>query len=167
MITRPEVEEGLGNELLLLDQMGVKLKFIGNQIKIVRPLKLKAININVTSIGIYSDHQPFFALMLTKADKPSLITEKVWKSRFSYAEQLAKLGMKLEVNGNCLKITPSQPNATTTLLIAQDLRAAAVLVIAALKLETPVRIEGIDHLERGYDDFMEDLKRIGVDVQLN
>jgi UDP-N-acetylglucosamine 1-carboxyvinyltransferase len=155
------LKQGLMEEFNILKQMGVNLEFDNSSIKIPKIKKLKPVNINVTSVGIYSDHQPFFAILMSLANGESNIIEHVWKSRFAYAAELNKLGFNISIQEDRIKIHPmaalkGQP------LVAKDLRAAAVLLIAALKAEGTTLLEGAHHLSRGYENFEESLLRNGA-----
>jgi len=160
-ITLERVKKALKPEFEYLTQMGIKLDFMDNLIRIPLNTNISPINIDVFCMGIYSDSQPFFTLMLLKATGESQITEFVWKNRFHYALELNKLGTTLEVNQNTLKIKPKLPSHGGV-IIAKDLRSAAALVIAALLVKDEVEILGIEHLERGYVAFEENLRKIGV-----
>lgn len=47
---------------------------------------------------------------------------------------------------------------------ASDLRAGAALVIAGLAAEGTTEIEEIGYIERGYEDLVEKLRRLGADI---
>lgn len=164
-ITVDKVKKVLSPELSYMQKMGIKIKWLDNSVYIPINNKIKSTNIEVYSTGIYSDSQPFFTLMLLKADNKSIITEYVWKNRFNYALEMNKLGAKLEVKENSLYITNKIPKKGGE-LIAQDLRAAATLIISALPIQEEVRINGIKHLNRGYDKFFYNLKKLGVNFEI-
>lgn len=165
-ITVDKVKKGLETEISYLEKMGIKLRFMENAIKIDRIAEILPLHINVTSVGIYSDHQPFFALMFFRANGFSSIKEYVWKSRFAYAKQLLMLGFRLNLEGNTLEIIPSEPNKSNQILHADDLRAAAVLLIASLKVPGQTTIKSIHHLTRGYDHFIDDLISLGAKIEV-
>lgn len=48
---------------------------------------------------------------------------------------------------------------------ASDLRAGASLVIAALMAEGESVIEGIEHVDRGYEKIERKLRELGADVE--
>jgi UDP-N-acetylglucosamine 1-carboxyvinyltransferase len=151
----------LAPELELLNKIGVRLKFHKNGIHVIGGNQLKNTNIDVLHDGIQSDHHPFFTLMLLQADKKSEIREFVWKNRFSYANELRKLGANLLREENMLHIYPSSISRSNLLLKATDTRAAAVLLLAALTSSDTVSIEGIHHLNRGYSTLINNLEKLG------
>lgn len=154
----------LAPELELLHKMEVKLKFHKEGIRVIGGNRLKNTTIDVVHDGIQSDHHPFFTLMLLQADKKSKIREFVWKDRFSYANELIKLGANLLREENTLHIYPSSTFRGNLLLTAADTRAAAVLLLAALMSSDTVSIEGIHHLNRGYSTLISNLEKLGSDL---
>lgn len=166
-VTTEKVKNGLAQEINYLAKMGISLEFNADSIYVNHQNDILPINIDVTSISIYSDHQPLFALMLLKANGNSTITEHVWKKRFDYAKELQKLGLKLHLDGQTLKIMPSTPVQSAEPLHARDLRSAAVLTIAALAAPKKTQLYGLEHLVRGYDHFIQDLSLFGSKIEEN
>lgn len=164
-ITVGEVRAGLRPELELLERMGIEPEFGQDAMRVGPVARIRATDIEVTSVGIYSDHQPFFALLLLGADGPATIREHVWKQRFQYAAELRKLGLPLSVENDRLSIRPGNPSVAGQTLQAADVRGAAALVIAALRVDGPTRIDGVGHLKRGYRDFFGNLAALGARVE--
>ncbi|MCY7323699.1 MAG: UDP-N-acetylglucosamine 1-carboxyvinyltransferase, partial [Phormidesmis sp. CAN_BIN36] len=50
-------------------------------------------------------------------------------------------------------------------VVATDLRAAAALVVAALAAEGKTTIQGLHHLDRGYEHIELKLKKLGAKLQ--
>lgn len=159
------IQVALKPELAHLSNMGIVLHWQRDSLLIPANQTVTAREILVLSTTIYSDHQPFFALMLTRADKPSLIKEAVWHARFSYAIQLQKLGLDLRVERNTVTIYPSKIITPHEILYAHDLRSAAVLLLAALQAPAPINLSGISHLGRGYDTLFSNLQNLGAKLQ--
>lgn len=163
-ITIDRVKKALKPEIEYLNQMNINLEWEENCIRIPHVEKIKSVDIDVTSMGIYSDSHPFFSLMLLRGDRESRITEHVWHHRFNYAEQLKKLDLNLEVVQNTVYITPGNPS-NSSLLEASDLRSAAVLLLASLKSPGTTTITNVHHLKRGYEDFIGKLKNLGAKIE--
>lgn len=165
-ITVDRVKEGLSPELEYLKKMNINLIWGNDHLYIPKNQYVKSVDIEVTSIGIYSDSHPFFTLMLLRGDNGSKITEYVWHNRFLYVDELNKLGLKLEKYGNTVLINPGSPLTTSSYLEANDLRSAAVLIIAALGAPGTSIINNIHHLNRGYENFVGTLKELGFRVEI-
>ncbi|MEU6373194.1 hypothetical protein [Streptomyces sp. NPDC046909] len=157
--------KGLTPELRLLAEMGVELDLAPGRLTVHRAPLLKPFHLTVSSHGVYSDSQPFLALLAGRADGRSVLVETVWKQRFQYAEELWRLGMhttvsqgELAVSGGCM---PFRAGRTVR---GGDLRAAAVLALAALCVEGRTTVLGAAHLRRGYADFAGSLRGLGARV---
>jgi UDP-N-acetylglucosamine 1-carboxyvinyltransferase len=50
-------------------------------------------------------------------------------------------------------------------VIGSDLRASAALVIAGLAAEGVTQIQGLQHLDRGYQDLEGKLQRLGAKIR--
>lgn len=163
-----KVQTGLDEELKCLKRMKVDLNWSDKELMIKSGQKLVATDIQVTSVGIYSDHQPFFAILLTKCKDQSIITEHVWKTRFDYAFEVNKLAKQklFEIKNNKMIINPGHFNISGKSLNAHDLRAAAVLLIVSLQLEGMTIIENIHHLERGYSNLLSNVERLGAKIMV-
>ncbi len=158
------VRQGLAAECQLLEQMGVELHWTSSSVQASAPACLRAIDIEVTSVGIYSDHQPLFALLFTRADGPGRIRERVWTTRFDYVDELRAYGVSTERGTGEATIWPGPLQIPSGVVRATDLRMAAVLVIAGLACGGPAVVAGIDHLERGYSMLPERLASLGARV---
>lgn len=160
------LHEILKPELKLFNRIGLNLTFNTNTIIISKNQFIQPVRITIKQKGIQSDHQPFLALLLTKASKRSSITETVWKSRFLYANELNKLGTRFQIKGNKIIILPANvlSSKKSSTLNATDTRAAAVLVIAALASQSNVIIKNAEHLNRGYDGFLQKLEYLGAHI---
>ena len=113
--------------------------------------------------GFPTDMQQPFTATLCVADGTSIVTDKVYESRFRYLTELAKMGARAEVDGRTAVIT-GVPHFIGAEVEATDLRAGAALVIAALAAEGRTTISGTEHLERGYECLVEKLQRLGADI---
>jgi UDP-N-acetylglucosamine 1-carboxyvinyltransferase len=161
-VTTNHVRPGLAAELELLERMGVELAWTEDYLLVFPPERISSVDIEVTSVGIYSDHQPFFALMLLCGDGPARIQERVWASRFAYARELIKLGAQIEIGDGEILIYPSRLRQFEGTLVATDLRGAAALVIAACMVAAPVTVAGLNHLQRGYSSLLSTIAALGV-----
>jgi UDP-N-acetylglucosamine 1-carboxyvinyltransferase len=126
---------------------------------------LKKVNIKtLPHPGFPTDMQPQITAMLCCAAGTSIITEGVWEGRFRYAEELNRMGASISVEGK-IAVVEGTEKLTAARLLATDLRAGAALVIAALMTEGQSEIEGIEHIERGYDKIIAKLQNIGADIR--
>ncbi len=132
--------------------------------------------------GFMTDWQPPFAVLLTQAQGTSTIHDTVYEDRFGYTKILKSMGAHIEVSFSCLGGQAScrfafrglphsailQGPATLKSCDFEiiDIRAGIATVIAALAAQGTSHITGIDHIERGYENFFEKLQKLGAQIQL-
>ncbi len=115
--------------------------------------------------GFPTDMHPQFSALLATANGTSVVTESVWESRFQYVEELVKMGVDITVEGNRATIN-GLPKLNAAEVVATDLRAGAALIIAGLTAEGETVINGVEKIERGYDDIVGKLRALGADIEL-
>jgi UDP-N-acetylglucosamine 1-carboxyvinyltransferase len=101
---------------------------------------------------------------LATATGTSYATENVQTGRFAYVEQLGAMGADIVVDGHHLVVRGVERLRGAT-VSATDIRAGAALVVAALRADGETRIEGAEHLERGYAGLVEQLGGIGAHIR--
>ncbi|HTE36244.1 MAG TPA: UDP-N-acetylglucosamine 1-carboxyvinyltransferase, partial [Reyranella sp.] len=101
--------------------------------------------------------------LLTLATGASAITETVFEQRFRHVDELRKMGADLSVRGRTALVrgVPRLQGASVT---CTDVRAAAALVIAGLNASGETTLDGLDHLDRGYDRMAEKLTAVGAGI---
>ena len=104
----------------------------------------------------------FVAAMLTRDDF-SIIEEDVFEKRFSYVEELRKLGGNIEIIGNRAIVGKSSLHGAE--IKCADLRGGSALVIASMCAEGDSVIRDIEHIERGYFDFDKKLSSLGAKIE--
>ena len=74
------------------------------------------------------------------------------------------MGAQVEVDGN-RAIFNGVDSLKATTVKAVDVRAGAAMVIAALVADGITEIENVRYIERGYEDILEKLSRLGAEVE--
>ena len=127
---------------------------------------LRRINIKTMPYpGFPTDMQPQMASLLCLANGTSVITEGIYDNRFKYANELRKMGANIRVDGKVCVIEGGT-RLTGAPVMACDLRAGAAMVIAGLCAEGRTVVEDIHYIERGYEDFVNKLRRLGADIRI-
>jgi len=98
------------------------------------------------------------------ADGVSVVTENLFVGRFRYVDELVRLGAQITTEGHHAMIR-GVGRLTGTTVRASDIRAAAALVLAGLVADGETTVTGLEHAERGYDDFVGRLARLGAHVE--
>ena len=114
--------------------------------------------------GFPTDLQPFAITLSAIADGNSLVTENVFEGRFMFVNELLRLGAQIRVDGHHASIT-GIPHLSSAPVVAPDIRAGAGLVLAGLVADGITYVEGGYHVDRGYPNFAEELKKLGADVE--
>ena len=108
---------------------------------------------------------PQIAAALCLARGTSVITEGVWDNRYRYTEEFRRLGAKIQVDGK-IAIIEGVEKLTGAPMEACDLRAGAGMIIAGLAAQGTSEISNVKHIERGYEDIIGKLSRIGADIRV-
>ncbi len=111
-----------------------------------------------------TDAGPLILSMLTVAKGTSVFVENIFESRFKYTDELKRLGAKIEVQGKTAVIEGVN-SLSGAYCKCTDLRGGAALVTAGLCAKGETLIDEIHHIERGYDDIVGTLKRLGADIE--
>ena len=98
------------------------------------------------------------------ADGAATITETIFENRFMHANELTRLGARIDIDGRVAVVQGVERLSGATVM-ATDLRASAGLVIGALVADGVTTIDRIYHLDRGYDAMETKLRALGADVE--
>ncbi|MCA9371339.1 UDP-N-acetylglucosamine 1-carboxyvinyltransferase [Candidatus Woesebacteria bacterium] len=147
---------------------------------------LTAINLETAPFpGFSTDWQPLMAVLLTQAQGTSSIHERIYENRFSYVSELKKLGAHISFIEKKIEnpqkhyhfnYQPHKEYQQTIEIVGghelhggvlevADLRAGATLAVAALVACGQSYLNGIHHLERGYEDFVEKITSLGGEIR--
>ncbi|HYX18743.1 MAG TPA: UDP-N-acetylglucosamine 1-carboxyvinyltransferase [Nostoc sp.] len=113
--------------------------------------------------GFPTDMQAPFMALLTLAEGDSVINESVFENRLRHASELNRLGADIRVKGNTAFVR-GVPKLSGAPVLGTDLRASAALVIAGLAAEGKTTIQGLQHLDRGYDRLDMKLQQLGAKI---
>ena len=113
--------------------------------------------------GFPTDMQPQMTTFLALSNGTSIVTDGVWDNRFRYVDQLSKMGANIQVEGKTAIISGVEKLHGAPVK-ADDLRAGAAMLIAGMCAEGTTYIEEIYHIERGYENIVEKLRSLGVDI---
>ncbi len=114
--------------------------------------------------GVATDYKPLVTTMLSVAEGVSVVTENLFVGRFRYVDELVRLGANITTEGHHAMIR-GVDRLVGTSVRASDIRAAAALTLAGLVAEGETTVGGLEHLDRGYDDFAGRLRSLGANVE--
>ena len=147
-----------------LEEMGCEISEEDDNIRVTRSGAMRKIQVKTMYYpGFPTDMQPQLAAALCLAEGTSVVTEGVWENRFRYSDELRRMGAKIQVDGK-VAVIEGVKKLTGAPVRASDLRAGAALVIAGLAAEGTTEIEEIGYIERGYEDIVAKLRKLGADI---
>ena len=111
-----------------------------------------------------TDMQAQFVSLNAIANGNSTVTETVFENRFMHVQEIARMGGNIALKGNTAVIEGIKKLKGAPVM-ATDLRASAILVLAGLVAEGATTIDRIYHIDRGYERIEEKLKMLGADIE--
>jgi UDP-N-acetylglucosamine 1-carboxyvinyltransferase len=102
-------------------------------------------------------------VLLTQAHGTSRCTENVFESRFSFVDELARMGADIRIDGHHALIRgPARLTGAT--FTGLDVRAGAAGTLAGLVAEGTTIVRDVHHVDRGYADWIPRLQALGANV---
>jgi len=151
----------------VLKRLGAQFEMLDDALHVKPSPNLKSIAKVQTAIypGFSTDLQSPLGVLLTQCEGDSLLFETLFENRLTYLLELEKMGAKVQtLNPHQAKIS-----GKTALRAAEvqswDLRAGAAMVLAGLIAEGYTKVTNIDYIDRGYEDFVENLNRLGANIE--
>jgi UDP-N-acetylglucosamine 1-carboxyvinyltransferase len=114
--------------------------------------------------GFPTDLQAQLMALMTRASGTSHITETIFENRFMHVQELARLGARIQLDGDTATIEGVEQLRGAPVM-ATDLRASVSLVIAALAAEGETMVNRVYHLDRGFERLEEKLIRCGAVIE--
>jgi len=130
--------------------------------------------------GFSTDWQQPFVVVLTQASGDSFVHETVYEDRFKYTEILNAMGANISLeylpehvigdfrhqnyHKSAHVIGPTKLKAAS--MTVPDIRAGLAYITAALAAEGTSVLDGLTHLERGYEDLIGKLRSVGADIEV-
>ena len=144
---------------------GCEITVERDAIRLAAPQRLKAVSLRTAPYPAFpTDMQAQFMAINCIADGVATIRETIFENRFMHANELARLGADIQIEGSNAIIRGVDHLEGATVM-ATDLRASASLVIAGLVARGETLIDRIYHLDRGYERIEEKLARLGASVK--
>ena len=113
--------------------------------------------------GVATDYKPLITAMLSVADGVGIVTENLFAGRFRYVDELIRMGADIRTDAHHA-VVRGVPRLQGTPVAASDIRAGAALVVAALAAHGETEIDGVHHVDRGYEDLVGKLRILGADI---
>jgi len=159
------IPEHLEALIAKLHEIGVVVEVAADKVRVKAGKKLDPVDVTVLPYpGFPTDLQPQITALLSIANGTSVIAENVYSSRFRYVDELIRMGANISVESRSA-IVRGIANLNGAKVLASDIRAAAALVIAGLGAKGITTIEGLTHLNRGYEKVEIKLTALGAKLR--
>jgi len=148
-----------------LKDAGAKIERRGSDITIRRKGRLKSVDITTMPYsGFPTDVQAQIMALMTLVPGISIITERIFESRFMHVSELTRLGADIEIEGPSAIVKGGKPLSGAQVM-ASDLRASAALVIAGLAARGTTQVNRVYHIDRGYENIDGKLRQLGARIE--
>jgi UDP-N-acetylglucosamine 1-carboxyvinyltransferase len=148
-----------------LRECGVEIEREGASLRVRRGRRLKPVDITTMPYaGFPTDAQAQIMVLMALAPGISIITERIFESRFMHVSELARLGADIAIEGPSAIVKGGRALSGAQVM-ASDLRASAALVIAGLAAKGVTQVNRVYHLDRGYERLDEKLCTLGAGIE--
>jgi UDP-N-acetylglucosamine 1-carboxyvinyltransferase len=180
-------KKGLEEFLEMLDVVGAGYEIKKDGIRFFYKGELKSSDVTTGYYpGFMTDWQGPWAVLMTMANGTSILHERVYENRFTYSDELKKMGAEIELFNPVVKnpekfynfnikddkkkflhaariIGPTKLH--NGVLDIPDLRGGATLVLGALAADGESTLFGLEYLDRGYEQFEIRLRKLGAKIK--
>ncbi len=155
----------LGAVLDKLQEAGARIDRRGGALTVSAGSALRPVDITTMPYsGFPTDMQAQLMALMCLAPGTSIITERIFESRFMHASELMRLGADIGIEGPSAIIKGGKPLSGAEVM-ASDLRASAALVIAGIAASGTTQVHRVYHLDRGYESMEVKLEKLGARIQ--
>ncbi len=154
----------LGAILDKLQESGVRIQRSAGALRIVGNGTVRPVDATTMPYsGFPTDMQAQLMALMCLAPGTSIITERIFESRFMHASELLRLGADIAIEGPSAIIKGGRPLSGAPVM-ASDLRASAALVVAGMAAGGTTQVNRVYHLDRGYEKMEAKLERLGARI---
>ena len=157
--------KNLDKFLKVLASTGSKVEVTENSINVSASVRPKPFNI-VTEPhpGFPTDLQAQYMALMSIANGKTFIKETIFENRFMHVPELMRMGAKISVNNEEAIVTGVR-KLKGSKVMASDLRASMCLILGALAASGTSEIDGVFHLDRGYENLEDKLSNLGANIK--
>ncbi len=179
-VTRSEllIEEGVPEHMqsvrLMLEKLGVEIKFEGNNIRVPKDQELRVrYDIGAAVPKIDDGPWPLFPadllsimiVVATQAEGTVMIFEKMFESRLFFTDKLIGMGARIILCDPHRAIIVGGGRLFGAEISSPDIRAGMALLLAALCAKGESIIHNVHQIDRGYERIDERLNALGARIR--
>lgn len=152
-------------ELRKLEEAGCEIERGDGWLRVKGPDRPRPVDFATLPFpGFHTDMHPQMVALLSVAEGTSVVTENLYDARFRYVGELARMGADITTEWQHAVIRGVERLSGAPVL-ATDIRAGAALVLAGLRAEGITRVGAVEHIDRGYDDYVGKLASLGAKIE--
>ena len=151
--------------IVKLRSIGIEVREFVSSIHVLGNNGIHAVDIKTMPYpGFPTDMQAQMMSLLSVSDGISIITENIFENRFTHVGELKRMGADIRIEGHSaiVKGVKCLSGAEVT---AHDLRAGASLIIAGLVSDGTTKVNGVYHIDRGYEGIEKKLNALGAHIK--
>ena len=165
LLVRGAIPEHLQSVTQKLAETDVQIEWTDEGACVVAPERLRPADVRTSPYpGFPTDMQAQMLGLLCLADGISVVTESIYMERFKHVSELDRMGASIRLEGNSA-IVKGVEKLSGAPVMASDLRAGAVLVLAGLAAEGKTVVSRVYHIDRGYERMEQKLRGAGADIE--
>jgi UDP-N-acetylglucosamine 1-carboxyvinyltransferase len=150
-----------------IEHAGATLDVRPDSVTVRRDARLRPVDVSTLPFpGFPTDMQAQFMTLMAVADGDCVITENVFENRFMFADEIGRMGADVRIEGHHALVR-GVPRLSGAPVRSPDLRGGAALVLAGLAADGVTTVSDVQHIERGYEDFVGRLATLGADVRVS
>lgn len=158
------IPEHISSVIHKLRQIGCEINVSGNELYMKSPKRVIGTNLKTMPYpGFPTDMQSQFVSLLATAKGTSIVVENIFENRYKYVNELLRMGANIVVEGKTAIIQGAK-KLSSAIVEAKDLRGGAALITAALRIDGISTINGVNYIERGYEDLENKLTLLGAKI---
>src|SRR5690606_10206711 len=159
------VPADLRMELRKLEDSGTEVERGDGWLRVKGPERPRPVDFATLPFpGFHTDMHPQMVALLSVASGTSVITENIYDARFRYVGELTRMGADITTEWQHAVVRGVERLSGCPVL-AHDIRAGAALVLAGLRAEGTTIVDDVQHIDRGYEGFVERLASLGASIQ--
>jgi UDP-N-acetylglucosamine 1-carboxyvinyltransferase len=148
-----------------LHEAGMNIQRNGTSLTVKRGGRLKSVEVTTQPYaGFPTDAQAQMMVLMAITPGLSIITERIFESRFMHVSELARLGAEIAIEGPSAIVKGGLPLSGAPVM-ASDLRASAALVLAGLAAKGATQVNRVYHIDRGYENIDNKLRNLGARIE--
>jgi UDP-N-acetylglucosamine 1-carboxyvinyltransferase len=158
----PEHVEALSQ---CLRQAGIGVETEGGAILVKGKRDITSVDVLTSPYpGFPTDLQAQYMALMSLARGNCIISETIFKDRFTHVPELRRLGADIKIEGNTANVGHVK-GLSGAQVMATDLRASAALVLAGLVADGETHISRVYHIDRGYEGIEQKLSGLGAQIE--